>query len=432
MSIYQNSEYYKHYFPQLDDGSLTAFEADDESAYLPTNDDYDELIARYGCKTDKEYLGELDKYGNSITYYKHFRSAGKYFENLKTKSMNLALMLRETAWGSRYFSELESCASTLIGLKTADGKYKVQPHYRCKKKWCLICNAMLVKKRISHFYHNAPALIEKHDCAGFAMLTLTVKNCNLARLNLTIADMKKAFRLLYRRKHLPEAWVRALEVTYSLDTSYTNGVSCHPHFHVLLALPKSYLASKEKRIIKRGRPKKGEKREPKSNKNRPYTYKTQKEWQQLWKQVLKVRYNPIVDIRMVYSKSGSYDKTFLENPPPNVSSETLKIFTGALGGVRETLKYVMKPQDFEKLPKEKALLILHNFIKVRNVRYFDCGGWFKDAFKKPENPEVLESKPRYIVAVFRYIFYYKKYFERKDRKIVGYDYHHLYSNLYLP
>jgi hypothetical protein len=79
-------------------------------------------------------------------------------------------------------------------------------------------------------------------------------------------------------------WFRSLEVAWGES-------GCHPHFHVLLMVPKEYLE------------------------RRHDLYVAQAEWAEMWQSARRLDYRPVVDIRRVRN-------------------------------VRELAKYVVKPADY--------------------------------------------------------------------------------------
>jgi len=85
----------------------------------------------------------------------------------------------------------------------------------------------------------------------------------------------------------------------------------HPHFHVLGLVPASYFTG-------RG-------------------YIKQEQWAEMWKQSLRVDYDPIVHIQAVKSKKG---KAPISNPEEIETDDS-----GMIKGICETLKYTVKEND---------------------------------------------------------------------------------------
>lgn len=117
---------------------------------------------------------------------------------------------------------------------------------------------------------------------SYIFITLTVKNCRGDDLSGTIDDLFSAVKRLYERNEVKKAWlgmVRNLEVTHNIDVKSKDYDTFHPHFHMIVAVRPSYFTSRN--------------------------YISQKRLQKLWKECLRVDYDPVVDIRRVKYRAGS-------------------------------------------------------------------------------------------------------------------------------
>lgn len=116
----------------------------------------------------------------------------------------------------------------------------------------------------------------------YIFLTLTVRNCAPEELKNTLNLMTQAFNRMNQRKAFKKAvkgYFRSLEVTYNRkDNTY------HPHFHIILAVNKSYFTD-------------------------PRLYISQEQWTNLWQDCLGVDYTPIVDVRRVEGRSKAVAET---------------------------------------------------------------------------------------------------------------------------
>ena len=145
---------------------------------------------------------------------------------------------------------------------------------------------------------------------GFLLLTLTVKNVSSEELAPTLDKLAGAWNKLSQRKEFKQVkgWFRALEVTRNKRHG-----NYHPHFHVLMVMPKSYFEGKG--------------------------YITQKCWAEAWRTALEVDYTPIVDVRKVYEKEGkglagvaaevgkyTVKSTDIIQPETEVTDEIVKCF----------------------------------------------------------------------------------------------------------
>lgn len=120
---------------------------------------------------------------------------------------------------------------------------------------------------------------------SYIFITLTIRNCRGDALSGTIDDLFSAVKRLYERKEIKKAWlgmVRNLEVTHNIDIKSKDYDTFHPHFHMIAAVRPSYFTSRD--------------------------YISQKRLQALWRECLRVDYDPVVDIRRVKSRSSSDDE----------------------------------------------------------------------------------------------------------------------------
>ncbi|MDK6797419.1 protein rep, partial [Escherichia coli] len=108
-----------------------------------------------------------------------------------------------------------------------------------------------------------------------------------------------AFKRMEKRKELSpvQGWIRATEVTRGKDGS------AHPHFHCLLMVQPSWFKGKN--------------------------YVKHERWVELWRDCLRVNYEPNIDIRAVKTKTGEV--------VANVAEQLQS-------AVAETLKYSVKPE----------------------------------------------------------------------------------------
>ena len=94
-------------------------------------------------------------------------------------------------------------------------------------------------------YHQVLAIVhrvkELYKTDVPLMLTLTVPNCSEENLGKVVSEMSKAYHRMFLRTPIKKAvrgWFRALEVTYNEEQN-----TYHPHYHVLLMVPKNYFES---------------------------------------------------------------------------------------------------------------------------------------------------------------------------------------------
>ena len=229
---------------------------------------------------------------------------------------------------------LRDCASWLEYEKQDNGLKRLVNANFCRVRLCPMC----VWRRGLKIYSQTNAIMDamkKEKEYGYVFLTLTIKNVTADELDSSITEMLKAWQRLMNRKRVDTAvigWYRGLEITHNLDYNSKDFDTFHPHFHCVFAVNKAYFKNAE--------------------------YITQKEWQTLWRESMRLDYDPQVDVR-------------------RVKGETAK-------AVSEVAKYAVKdsdyiiPDDWELTVDTVRLLdkVLH---KRRFVAY---GKKFKELHKK--------------------------------------------------
>lgn len=231
----------------------------------------------------------------------------------------------------KYSERINACANLLDFRLVPDAKQK---SYRlklssarfCHVRTCQICiwrRSLMFKARA---YKTLPKIIEDYSTARFLFLTLTCKNCQIQELRSYLTWMNKGFGRLVKLKVFPAiGYLKTVEVTLGRD-----GRSAHPHFHVLLMVSSSYF----------GR-----------------NYIKQDEWVTMWKNSLRVDYNPILDVQALKSKDS------------------------LVGLLSEVIKYQTKPSTMVFGDRE---WFLEYTKQLHHTRAISFGGVFKDYFRELE------------------------------------------------
>jgi plasmid rolling circle replication initiator protein Rep len=117
-------------------------------------------------------------------------------------------------------------------------------------------------------YKIIPKVVADYPKYRWIFMTLTVKNCRIGNLRETIDMTNKGFKRLKELKIWPgKGWVKSVEVTMGQD-----GISAHPHLHVLAMVMPSYFS---------------------------HGYISQKRWAELWQKCLRVDYLPVIHVRAI-------------------------------------------------------------------------------------------------------------------------------------
>lgn len=203
---------------------------------------------------------------------------------------------------------LEKCSNFLEFQLMNDGSKKLVNGNFCRIRLCPMCGW----RRSLKIYANMTKIMEHMKEYQFVFLTLTVKSCKQEELNQMITEMMKAWNLFvqYRDiKIINKGWYRGLEITHNVEKDIY-----HPHFHVVIAVNKSYFKHQD--------------------------YIKQKQWCELWKKAMKLDYEPIVDVRKVkgnttkaISEIAKYtvkDKDYIDPEDLQMSEQAVKILDEAL------------------------------------------------------------------------------------------------------
>ena len=315
-----------------------------------------------------------------------------------------------------YAGRIGECGSWLKFWQT-DSAIKLIDARFCKVSYCPMCQFRRSLKWRAKFLAELPAIQETYPTHKWVFLTLTVRNCEMSELRSQIQAMGKAFSRMTKLASYPLVGaIKSLEVTRVWDwydkagnfigrhgTTWfyrsndpdkpnwtvkpTNEV--HPHFHVLGLVPASYFTG-------RG-------------------YIKQEQWAEMWKQSLRVDYDPIIHIQAVKSKKG---KAPISSPEEVETDDS-----GMIKGICETLKYTIKENDLvgrfcddEDANSNWLKAITQELHKLRKVDY---GGVLK-AFGKEveasmddligiddEKETVIEKEGKERIA--HYNFHLKKY-----------------------
>lgn len=176
-------------------------------------------------------------------------------------------------------AQLVADCGTYIGIQnTGEGAAIVEANF-CKQRLCPACSW----RRSIKIYGATSRILDYIDtteggAVKYLFLTLTVRNVPLPRLSETIDHMAEA----YHRMTMNKAWkrrvlgaMRTLEVTINPETH-----EAHPHYHLILAVPKSYASKRDK------------------------LYWTHEDWRMQWQQAARLDYAPQVSIERVRGRKA--------------------------------------------------------------------------------------------------------------------------------
>jgi plasmid rolling circle replication initiator protein Rep len=196
-------------------------------------------------------------------------------------------------------------------------------------------------------YQVLPKIVEKYPSHRWLFVTLTQKNIPITELRSTLTEMNKGFKRLVDRKAFPAiGWLRSTEVTRGRNRN------AHPHFHCLLMVPASYFS---------------------------HGYMKQSEWMELWRESMRLDYNPVMDVQAV--KKG-------------VNPSSL---------VPELLKYCTKESDM--VADREWLLDLT--AQLHNMRAIATGGVLRQYLRQleEESKDLIEEGHEQLTKNFGRLFF---------------------------
>jgi plasmid rolling circle replication initiator protein Rep len=286
---------------------------------------------------------------------------------------------------------------------------KLKKTYSCHVPRCPICQWRRSKKWSARFFEALPLIFSENKNMRFIFLTLTVANCPISELRATVRLMSNAWDKMSRRKKFPAlGFVRSFEVTKEKNLYDKSGKKliraarpdyCHPHFHVLMAVPQSYFNN---------------------------GYMSKDVYAEMWQKALKVDYKPVVDIRIVKPKEVKD-----ETGKPVFEGEKAE-FEGMKAALVEVVKYTVKPSDMVESPSWLLELVR----QLHKIHAVALGGIFKDYLKVNDDGDLTikedlkGNEGGYLFnwrSDFRRYRYYGKAVNLKNKAKVGRGFYHFFD-----
>ena len=229
---------------------------------------------------------------------------------------------------------LKDCGSWLTFAQQADGTRRLANANFCRLRLCPLCGWRRSLKLFSQVSRITDAILAEKK-ARFIFVTLTVENVKGEELRATIKRMNEGFKCLVQDKKGMAAsatfranlmgYMKAIEVTYNAKRN-----DFHPHIHCIFEVRPSYFDAK------RG------------------GYLTHEDWREMWRSVMKLDYEPQVDVRAIKNTTAK--------------------------AVAEVAKYPVKVDGLLKVKdKEKAAQALIQLKHgIHNCRFITFGGDFRE------------------------------------------------------
>ena len=218
---------------------------------------------------------------------------------------------------------------SFVADKTLE-KQKLHKSNLCKNRFCPVCAWRKARKDALGLSLMMQYIKQKED-KQFIFLTLTTPNVTAEHLESEIKAYNHSFQKMFKRKRvnsIAKGYVRKLEITYNKERDDYN-----PHFHVLIAVNRSYFKDTK-------------------------SYISQKEWLNLWRDVTDM--------------------------PEITQVQVQKIRQNNNKELYEMAKYSGKDSDY--LINQKVFDAFYKSLKGKQVLVYS--GLFKEARKKLKNGEL--------------------------------------------
>lgn len=275
-----------------------------------------------------EVLCDVDKNGKELPWVEK-----------KNRNMDLARVYSYVDPSKEL--RLIDCGKFLEFRVYSNGKKKLHSMTSCRVRLCPIC---AWRRSLKTFYNNLRIVeyLKEKNNYSFIFLTFTVRNCTADKLNETLNWLDQSVHRLYERdewKRVVKGACRCVEVTHNINKKSEWYNTFHPHLHYMIAVNKSYFTSKD--------------------------YMSFKKWQELWRSVLGVDYDPKICVKKCYgtdakavaecSKYATKDTEYVIENNFNLSVKTVATLDKALAhrrlltytGAFRAAKKILKLQDEE-------------------------------------------------------------------------------------
>lgn len=228
------------------------------------------------------------------------------------------------------------CGDIVGFLKSKGEKIRLHGGNFCNNRFCPLCSWRKAKKD-GYLLMLLFSVVQKIHKKELIFLTLTAPNVVKEKLNEEIKDFNKSFERMSKTlafTSICKGYIRKLEVTYNAQEN-----TYHPHFHVVIAVNKSYFTDTK-------------------------FYINQKKWLEMWQKAKRDTSITQVDIR----------KAKLDD----------------MKGVYEMATYSAKASDY--LYSEEVFDVFYNSLKGKQLITFN--GLFKEILKEikaGEHSELIEN-----------------------------------------
>lgn len=292
----------------------------------------------------------------------------KFNNILKDSDINLS---------KQYKDRISDCGTFLEFVSDKEYQnFKLTGANFCGNRFCPHCSFNKARKDAIEFDVLIKYIQEKFNYS-FLFLTLTAPNVKGNFLDQEIRDYYKSIKRLFelkRVKNICKGYIRKLEVTYNSDKD-----TYHPHYHILIAVNKSYFTDTK-------------------------SYLSRNDWLDLWQKSKRDFSITQLDIRKVKEK---------------------ELFNSVL----EISKYVSKDSNY--LYSKEVFQVFYNALKGK--QYYTFTGVFKDSHKLYNNNKLdyLKEKDNVEYIYKMYYIWKNSDYSLKDVLLLNEEELEKYNNNYL-
>ena len=308
--------------------------------------------------------------GDSSLWLSDASSKDKPWDQHKQQARQVASIYTAADY-EKYSKRIWECSQSLEFRVLSDDQggshLKLHSARFCRVRLCPVCQWRRSMMWRARFLKALPKICGDYPRGRFIFLTLTVRNCRLEDLRETIAWMNASWKKMTMRKNFPAlGWIKCIEVSRG-ETDLA-----HPHFHCLLMVNETYFS--------RG-------------------YISQADWTKMWKECLKVDYNPIVNVKRVKNRKHKSKQTV--DSIDNTTVDTINNrpvdnpIDDIIAGVLETIKYSVKPADLIGedymfvTPQDWLAELTRQLHKTRSIA---LGGIFKQYLSEDEPEDLINAE----------------------------------------
>lgn len=160
----------------------------------------------------------------------------------KKRNLKKIMALGDGRISGKTLENMKACGSFMEFIATVDKEKKKMVHGMfCKNRFCPVC-AYRKARKDSYMLSIMMEAIQAEKGYKYIFMTLTTPNVPADKLSEEIDRFNKALSKLFRRKRVTtsiKGYVRKLEITYNKSRNDYN-----PHFHLIMAVNKSYFTDK--------------------------------------------------------------------------------------------------------------------------------------------------------------------------------------------